>query len=289
MKIKVYTLNSFAKTKNGGNPAGVVLEADNLTEDHMNKVANKVGFSETAFMQKSDKAHFKVRFFTPNEEVDLCGHATIAAFFLLKDKGLVQSGKYRLETKAGILDIDVRDNRTVFMAQVLAQFFEKITGEEIIKCLNISEDQILPNLPIQIVSTGLRDILVPVKNLKVLLSLKPDFNKISSVSKKYNVVGLHVFSLETKFKSTAHCRNFAPLYGIPEESATGTSNGALSCYLFKHNKVIKDQISHLVFEQGYSMKKPSEILANLKIEDSKILEVHVGGTAIIKKDMEIFI
>ena len=289
MKIKVYTLNSFAKTKNGGNPAGVVLEADNLTEDHMNKVANKVGFSETAFIQKSDKAHFKVRFFTPNEEVDLCGHATIAAFFLLKDKGLVRSGKYRLETKAGILDIDVRDNRTVFMAQVLARFFEKITGEEIIKCLNMSEDQIFSNLPIQIVSTGLRDILVPVKNLKVLLSLKPDFKKISSVSKKFNVVGFHVFSLETKFKSTAHCRNFAPLYGIPEESATGTSNGALSCYLYKYNKINKDQVSHLVFEQGYCMNKPSEILGNLKIEDNEILEVQVGGTAIIKKDMEIFI
>lgn len=289
MKIKVHTLNSFAKTKNGGNPAGVVLEADDLTEDRMNKVAHKVGFSETAFVQKSEKAHFKVRFFTPQEEVDLCGHATIAAFFLLKDKGFIPSGKYRLETKTGILDVDVRDNRTVFMTQALSQFFEKITRNEITGCLNISEDQFLPDLPIQIVSTGLRDILIPVKNLKVLFSLKPNFKKISNVSKKYNVVGFHVFSLETKFRSTAHCRNFAPLYGIPEESATGTSSGALSCYLFKYGKITKDQVSHLVFEQGYSMNKPSEILANLRIEDSEILEVHVGGTAIIKKEMEILI
>jgi len=289
VKIKVHTLNSLAKTKNGGNPAGVVLEADYLTEDLMHKIANKVGFSETAFVQKSDKAHFKVRFFTPRKEVDLCGHATIAAFFLLKDKGLIKSGQYRLETKAGTLDVDVRDNRTVFMVQVLSQFFEKITGNEITGCLNMSEDQFLPDLPIQIVSTGLRDILVPVKNLKTLLSLKPDFEKISKVSKKYNVVGFHVFSLETKFRSTAHCRNFAPLYGIPEESATGTSSGALSCYLFKYGKVTKDQVGHLVFEQGYSMNKPSEILAQLRIEDREILEVQVGGTAIIKKEMEILI
>ena len=63
--------------------------------------------------------------------------------------------------------------------------------------------------------------------------MKPDFEKITAVSKKYNVIGYHVFTLETKFDSTAHCRNFAPLYDIPEESATGTSYGALSCYLFK--------------------------------------------------------
>ncbi|MFC2164808.1 PhzF family phenazine biosynthesis protein [Acidobacteriota bacterium] len=289
MKIKVYTLNSFTKTRNGGNPAGVVLDAGYLKEDHMKKAANKVGFSETAFVQKSDKKHFKVRFFTPCEEVDLCGHATIAAFFLLKDKGFIKSGKYKLETKAGILDIDVGDNRTVFMTQVLSEFFETIARNEITGCLNISEDQFILDLPIQIVSTGLRDILVPVKNLKVLLSLEPDYKKISEVSKKYEAVGFHVFSLETKFRSTAHCRNFAPLYGIPEESATGTSSGALSCYLFKYGQVRKDQASHLVFEQGYSMNKPSEILAHLRIEDDEILEVQVGGTAIIKKEMEILI
>ena len=289
MKIKVYTLNSFTKARNGGNPAGVVLDADYLTEDHMKKAAKKVGFSETAFMQKSDKNHFKVRFFTPSEEVDLCGHATIAAFFLLKDKGFITSGKYKLETRAAILDIEVEHNQTVFMNQVLPKFFERIAQNEIMGCLNIKEDQFLPDLPIQIVSTGLRDILIPIKNLKVLLSLEPDYKKISEISKKYEAVGFHVFSLETKFRSTAHCRNFAPLYGIPEESATGTSNGALSCYLFKYSQVKKDQASHLVFEQGYSMNKPSEILAHLRIEGDQILEVQVGGAAIINKEMEILI
>jgi PhzF family phenazine biosynthesis protein len=289
MKIKVYTLDSFAKKIGGGNPAGVVLEANDLSEDVMKKIAKKVGFSETAFVQKSAKADFKLRFFTPNEEVNLCGHATIAAFFLLINKGMIQRGKYTLETKAGILSIQVKDNRTVFMTQVLSRFYEKINKKEILECLNISEDQLLSDLPIQIVTTGLRDILVPLKNLNILLSIKPNLNMISSLSKKYKVIGLHVFSLETKFKSTAHCRNFAPLYGIPEESATGTSSGALSCYLFKYGKITKDQASHLVFEQGYSMNKPSEILANLKIEDNEIKEVQVGGTAIINKEIEILI
>lgn len=84
MKINAYTLNSFAKTKEGGNPAGVVTNADSLSEEEMRKIAAVLGFSETAFVLKSNAADFKVRFFTPNEEVDLCGHATIATFLLLQ-------------------------------------------------------------------------------------------------------------------------------------------------------------------------------------------------------------
>jgi PhzF family phenazine biosynthesis protein len=103
MEIKVYTLNAFAKTDHGGNPAGVVLDPDSLSAHDMQKVAAKVGFSETAFVKKSNSADFKVVFFTPNGEVDLCGHATIATFYLLANKGIVQAGKYTQETKAGVL------------------------------------------------------------------------------------------------------------------------------------------------------------------------------------------
>ncbi|GIP36612.1 PhzF family phenazine biosynthesis protein [Paenibacillus sp. J2TS4] len=78
MKLKVYTVNSFAKTLEGGNPAGVVIDADSLSDESMKSIAGAIGFSETAFVMKSESAHFKVRFFTPEEGVDLCGHATIA-------------------------------------------------------------------------------------------------------------------------------------------------------------------------------------------------------------------
>src|SRR3989344_2115961 len=106
MEIKVYTLNSFAKEQNGGNPAGVVLNADGLTEVQMKSIAGQVGFSETAFIQKSQKANFKVRFFTPTDEVDLCGHATIASYYLMWKQGLIKPGNYKQETKAGLLGIE---------------------------------------------------------------------------------------------------------------------------------------------------------------------------------------
>ncbi|WP_053954953.1 PhzF family phenazine biosynthesis protein [Inediibacterium massiliense] len=289
MKVEVYTLNAFGKTENGGNPAGVVIDADDLSEEMMQKIAKKVGFSETAFVQKSDQADFKVRFFTPSEEVDLCGHATIATFFVLLKEGIVSLGKYKQETKAGVLDIEIKENNNILMNQALPQFLEIIDKKEIVDSLNIKEEDIVEDLPIQIVSTGLKDILIPVKNLNTLTHMKPDFDKITEVSKKYNVVGYHVFTLETKLDSTAHCRNFAPLYDILEESATGTSNGALSAYLFKYKKVNEEKAQDMIFEQGYSMNQPSEIRGSLMTENQEITEVKVGGSAekIQKKIYEI--
>lgn len=280
MEIEVYTLNVFAETANGGNPAGVVLDADFLSSDEMQKIAKKVGFSETAFVQNSNDADYKVIFFTPDGEVDLCGHATVAVFYLLADKGIIQSGEYTQETKAGILKVECRDDGVIYMNQCNPKFYEILDKKEIADTLNIDPDDIMDDLPIQIVSTGLKDILIPIKSLKALCDIKPDFDKISHVSKKYDVIGYHLFTLETKYGSTAHCRNFAPLYDIPEEAATGTSNGALSCYLYKYGSVLEKNIKNLVFEQGYSMKKPSNILTDLIIYNREIVEVKVGGTGL---------
>ncbi len=280
MEIKVYTLNAFAKTDNGGNPAGVVLDADSLSAYDMQKIAEKVGFSETAFVKKSNNADFKVDFFTPNAEVDLCGHATIATFYLLANKGIIKVGQYTQETKAGVLKVECRNDNIIYMNQRNPEFYETLDKKEIADSLNINEDEIMNNIPIQIVSTGLKDILIPIKSLKALHNIKPDFYKISHVSKKKDVVGYHLFTLETEYGSTAHCRNFAPLYDISEEAATGTSNGALSCYLYKYGLILEKNIENLVFEQGYSMKKPSEILTSLIIHNQKIDEVKVGGIAL---------
>lgn len=280
MKIKVYTLNAFAKTINGGNPAGVVLDSDSLSPQDMQKIAAKLGFSETAFIKKSDKADFNITFFTPNAQVDLCGHATIATFSLLLNKDIIKVGEYTLETKAGILKIECRSNNVIYMNQPIPKFYEMLDRKEIAASLNIAEDEILLNSPIQIVSTGLKDIIIPIKSLNSLYNIKPDFDKISNISAKYNTVGYHLFSLETELGSTANSRNFAPLYDIPEEAATGTSNGALSCYLYKYGLVTENNARSMVFEQGYSMKKPSEILASIITNNREIIGIKVGGVAL---------
>lgn len=282
--IEVFILNAFAKTANGGNPAGVVLNS-NLSDIQMLNIAKEVGFSETAFLNKTGEKSYEAKYFTPAAEVDLCGHATVAAFSLLKLKKLITNGTYFLNTKAGPINLNVNDNN-IFMTQKLPEFSEILSSDEISDCLNIKNDDLitdLHHLPLQVVSTGLRDIIVPIKNLKTLLSMQPNFDKITELSRKYNTIGLHAFSLETMFNSTAHCRNFAPLYDVPEESATGTASGALASYLFKYKLINSINAKNIIFEQGYIMDKPSEILVNLDTENNNILAVNVGGSALISR------
>lgn len=269
-------MSSFSKNETGGNKAGVVLNADNLDEPSMMQIANRVGYSETAFVMKSDIADYNVRFFTPVKEVDLCGHATIAVFNLLKQLDIIEGGTYHQETKAGVLEVKV-NAEDVYMEQNQPVFYDIITKDHMKHCFNNFMMDYISELPIQVVSTGVKDIMLPIKSLKILLSLEPDLEVIKKISDEFNVTGIHAFSLDTYDDNNAHCRNFAPLYGIDEESATGTSNGALACYLYNFNN---DKVNRFTFEQGYVMNEPSEINVELNVKDDKISRVYVGGKAV---------
>ncbi|KOY15848.1 PhzF family phenazine biosynthesis protein [Paenibacillus xylanivorans] len=282
MDIEVSTLHAFSDKPLGGNPAGVVLQAGHLSESQMQEIARQVGFSETAFVMPSDQADFKVRYFTPSDEVDLCGHATIALFYLMKAQHIVEVGMYTLETLAGILEVVVQNNGEVYLSQALPVFGEIVDRQNIADSLGISTDDLHAELPVQIVSTGLRDILIAVNHVDVLSKIIPDFQLIAEISKANHVVGYHVFALEPGAEVTlAECRNFAPLYDIPEESATGTSNGALLCYLHKYNQLSDPNDTIYTIRQGYTMNHPSEIRAKLTLDISnEITEIQVGGVAV---------
>lgn len=279
--MQVYTLKAFGKTSQGGNPAGVVLVADNMTGNEMQEIAAKVDFPETAFISHSKKANFRLRFFTPTEEVDLCGHGTIATFFLLRYLNIIKKGVFLQETNAGVLNIEVGE-RKVFMEQPSPIFGPIIDKEEVAQALGLTAKDIRDDLPVQVVSTGLADILVPITTLKALQFAKPRTEELIRLSKKYSVIGFHIFTTETVKESTAHCRNFSPLVGIKEEAATGSASGALASYFYKHD--LTTIPAKLIFEQGYTMKKPSEIIVELSAKPDGQLKVMVGGTA---EDVEI--
>lgn len=250
-----------------------------LDAAEMQLIAKEFGFSETAFMEKSLLADYKIRYFTPASEVDLCGHATIAAFGLMHSLGLSKAGtSYSIETKAGILDVDISSEGLVYLSQALPQFLEKISCEEIAPSLGMEAGDLKTGLPIQIVSTGLRDIMIPIRSRKLLNKVQPNFDAITAISEKYDVVGYHLFTMDTPDDAAAECRNFAPLYDIPEESATGTSNGALLSYLYQHGQRSLREVENVMFRQGYSMDCPSEIRAGLRLSESgEINQVRVGG------------
>jgi len=277
MKITVHTLNAFTKDGAGGNPAGVVLAADSLSADQMQLIAKQVGFSETASFLSSDCADYRLRYFTPAGEADLCGHATVAAFYFLLGEKEIKPGSFKLETKAGILEVRVLADGSVFLEQNLPLFGDIIAKYEIADSLGISINELDADLPAQIVSTGLADLIIPVKRLLSIQKMQPDMQKISQISRKIKAGSFHVFSLETLSGNSAHCRDFAPLYDIPEEAATGTASGALACYLHKYC-LTKDS-NRLIFEQGYEMQRASEIIAELTVSENCLTKISVGGKA----------
>lgn len=284
MKVKVYRLSSFTDKIDGGNPAGVVLNADNLKEGEMKYIAKEVGYSETAFVSKSDKADFKVRFFTPVEEVDLCGHATIATFSLLTKKEIIKPGEYTQETKAGLLGIETNEKEEVMMDQNIPYFGEYLDKKIITKALNISEEDFYVEYPVQIVSTGLRDIIVPIKSFDKMNFLIPNYDEIAKICVENESAGFHIFNLERN-DFQASCRNFAPHLGIKEESATGTASGALASYFVEHGVYKANE--KMVFEQGYKMKKPSKIKAIVESNNGIYEKVRVGGKAVIIDEITI--
>ena len=269
--VDVYVAAAFSKDDKGGNKAGVVLGRSELTSVQKAAIAKEMGYSETAFVLDSNKADFKLQYFTPTEEVPLCGHATIAAFSTLKLLNMLDKPDCTIETEAGILNIHIKDDGLILMEQNRPAYLEVLDSDIFTGC--IERNFIDHRFPIQIVSTGLNDIMLPVDSAEHLELLSPDFEMIANMSKEKEVVGVHAFTIIKESDVTAICRNFAPLYGIDEESATGTANCALACYLFKYYK----QQSQYVFEQGHNMGDISRIVVNLSYHENVIDSVFVGG------------
>ena len=286
---KLYIADAFTVQKFSGNQAGIaLLEAGEPmpSDAFMQSLAAELKHSETAFVLREDEHAFRIRYFTPEGEVDLCGHATIAAFTTLRDMDGLVPGVYTARTLAGDLNIEVSSN-AVWMdmaSPVEARTFTVEEAAELYAAYGLTGEAMPEHLLPKAVSTGLCDILLPVKNLDLLNGAVQNEAAVTELSKRYNVVGVHMFCPVLTTDATAHCRNFAPLYAIPEEAATGTSNGALTYYLYCYGLIRPDGENRFV--QGEKMGKPSEILSRLET-DGKAVKIRVGGRAVLSMKLEL--
>ena len=303
--MKFYIADAFTDSLFGGNPAGIVIlpeGADFPAEEVMVKTAAELRYSETAFIKKINEKEFQIRYFTPAAEVDLCGHATIASFKMLLCGGYIAgNATYINHTLAGDLNIDVKDGFVLMdMATPvkIAEISEKPALEELYGIMGLSYDEELTKglsmIP-QMISTGLPDIMMPVADEDELEKIAPDFAALTELSKRYEVVGVHAFTCNGK-DGLIHARNFAPLYDIDEEAATGTSNGALTYYGYL-NGFVKNG-DNLKIIQGEKMQRPSAILTSLEVECSaegceersaaeRPCYIKVGGNAVMLAEGEI--
>ncbi|MEW5249975.1 PhzF family phenazine biosynthesis protein [Microbulbifer discodermiae] len=285
MKVKVIIVNAFVDGRKGGNPAGVVLDADRLSGKQKLELARQVGLSETAFVSKSDSADFKLDFYTPHKQIAHCGHATIATFSLLSQLGLVKNQQTSKETIDGNRAIEVLGD-FVYMEQAKPKYADTAPNiSDICQILGINESRTIS--PPAIVSTGNSFLILGTKTLKDLQSLTPSYTKIAEMSEKYNLIGFYIFSLETNSSNRdASTRMFAPHYGIKEESATGMAAGPLACFLHDQMKLNKEIF---YIEQGYSMQpaSPSCIKVVLSREGKVIKKLKAGGVGVASRNAEI--
>ncbi|THU31584.1 PhzF family phenazine biosynthesis protein [Niastella caeni] len=286
-KIEVQILNAFVDNNKGGNPAGVVLNADNLTNEQKLKIATKVGLSETAFVGKSEIAGFKLDFFTPTRQIAHCGHATIATFSYLSQSGLIKNTLSSKETIDGIREILLQGD-LAFMEQKAPEYRNVDKQEEqILKSLGLTKSDVLKDAPISLVNTGNSFVIVAVKSADILKNIKPDYVLISQISDELNLIGYYVFCTETSSHlRDATARMFAPRYGIEEEAATGMAAGPLACYLFDILGIGKDR---MLIEQGWFMAQPSPslIIVDLSQLNGKITKIMVGGKGILMTSLSV--
>lgn len=295
--MKLYITDAFTDEIFGGNPAGVVMVegGEYPPFDIMLKTAAELRYSETVFVKPKGEDSWELRYFTPTDEVDLCGHATIAAFNQI-GKEFGQEKTYKAITKAGEISVDVSSD-LIMMEMGVPEIIQEIENEMIWeatrKILGLKPEDsygtggfegIFPS----IVSTGLPDIVVPVDSLEELNAITPDFEAMSKLSERQKVVGIHAYVLRRAGSDLKiDCRNFAPLYGINEEAATGTANGALTYYLYKKGIIRENELNTIT--QGESMGRPSKIVTMAEIDNDGKVIIKVGGSAATVAEGEIFI
>ena len=272
--MRYYIVDAFTGEPFGGNPAGVVLLPQGSAfpdEKLMLQIAAELRYSETAFVLPQGPQEFTLRYFTPCSEVELCGHATIASFGLMRHEGLIDDGASCVNhTLAGDLAVNVGEQVMMQMAPPVA-IDTAVDTERLHRIMAGGRNVSWPDLPVEIISTGLPDIIMPVAGLEQLDALRPDMAALSALSQELEVVGVHAFALADD-DFTAHVRNFGPLYGVPEESATGTANAALTHYLERQGLVARPTSCR--FLQGEAMQRPSVVATSL-VDDGA---VWVGGT-----------
>jgi len=276
-KLEFYQIDAFTNERFKGNPAAVVY-SDTLSEEQMQLIAREMNLSETAFISKSDNADYKLRWFTPAKEVDLCGHATIASLHYLSETKKNELKKtLTFETRSGILNCSF-DLDQYKMQIPVPQLFE-FTGciEEVLSYLSISRTDV-SDLPFIILDNGY--LFIGVSSLNALWKLKPDFKSLKDLSiNKKEFFDIAVFTTETVDKgSSAHLRFFAPYHGIDEDPVTGSACGPLLLVLQRLGLIndYRDD-TKLIFEQGDVLNRKGRVTTIFNSLNNKLI---ISGNAI---------
>jgi trans-2,3-dihydro-3-hydroxyanthranilate isomerase len=284
MQHRFYTLDVFTTTRFQGNPLAVITDGDGLSNDQMLAIAREMNLSETVFVQKptDDRALARLRIFTTKEELKLAGHPVIGTWFLLAELGVVpaqEGGVHVLQqTGAGLLPVEIRfkDGRPqrVTMTQQEAAFKpSKINKKKLAESLGLSLKDLDPKLDPEFVSTGIFNLMVPLRNRRALAKIQLNMVELAGLLGKQGPLA-YCFAL--RGNSSACARGMMP-WEFYEDAATGSAAGSLGAYLVKHEKFGAGHTLHIA--QGVEMGRPSEIEVEVS-QNGKKLTPRVSGAAV---------
>lgn len=292
MEVKVYHYDAFSAVPGKGNPAGVVFDADDLSETVMQQIAHKVGFNETVFVLNSRTADVRLRYFTPGHEINLCGHATMASLFGLKTRGLLgDQESITIETNVGILPIRFeQDGDTINMEMKQDQpHFVPFRGDigKLASSINLTSDDLDLSMPIVYGSTGTWTLLIPIRKLDSFSMMKPDSAEFPEVLLENPKASLHPFSFETRdSEAMMHARHFSsPYSGTTEDPVTGTASGVMGAYYLTYVNREADQVKFVV-EQGHEIGRDGKVEVSVTREGDG-MDVRIKGTAVFVREVNI--
>ncbi len=289
--VGVYQVDAFTKDVFKGNPAGVVPNADGLSEAQMQAIARELNNPETAFILSpaSDDHEVWIRFFTPTTEVPSCGHATIAAHYVRAVENYLPSCTVVQKIGIGILPVEIvaedGDYRIV-MTQGMPEFEAPFSGrqrDDVVTALGLTEADLDDRCPIQIVSTGHSKVLVGIRSQATLDALRPNLSRLTEISGQTGCNGYFVFTLDSATDDIlTHGRMFAPAIGILEDPVTGNANGPLGAYLARH-RLVAVEGDRLSFKgrQGEAIGRPGTVEVTVELEAGMPKTVRVAGQAVI--------
>ena len=295
-------LDVFTDRLFGGNQLAVFTDGRGLSAETMQAIAKEMNFSETTFVLPAEApaTDFRVRIFTPDEELPMAGHPTVGTTFALARAGVIDSGRDRVVLGLGIGPTPVslvwREQELCFvwMTQLPPQFGNPIGDPAgAAAALRLSGAAVAATgLPVQAVSSGLPFLLVPLTTRRAVDSAAVDVTAYDSFIRaaKMDELPIFLFSTEkTGDKATVYSRMFAPGMGIAEDPATGGACGPLGGYLVRHKVIPPDKAAAILNLQGVKMGRPSYIHISVGVEDGDINNVRVGGEAVVAGEGTLYI
>ena len=279
-------VDAFTDQPLGGNPCAVLLDTDEMDSETMLAVAREMNLSETAFLRSSQVADFGARYFTPAEEIPLAGHPTIAATFALVESGRLKItdgySHITLELRAGIIPVEIfaceGKIQHIVMSQRKPRFLSTYPPETVMKVFGLTVNDILLDYPVQTVSTGTPQLMIPVRNLEALQRAQIDITAYNQLRSNSDFFSPHLFCLQGVTKQGhTFARHFGVPPDTPEDPFTGSATGGMAAYLWHFSLIEKPTFTA---EQGHWMNRPG--VASVEVIGSlhDITTVKVGGAAV---------